>query len=343
MKFVKILLFFLTVFFCQSAVAQDIHWTMYDMSPLTLNPANTGAFEGTFRVGGIYRDQYNSISSAIGYKTPSFYIDAPIIPGFGKNDWVGLGGVLYNDQAGAGKLNNLGTLASIAYHLGLSKKGTSHLTLGVQGGMVQRSVDVTNTGWVFEDELPVDVNPNGGLDPSPNRSALVGEKQYVDINAGLMFTSKLNKTMDMRIGLVFKHITQPEYNLSNSRTEKLPMRITGHGTFNIGLSDKWMLSPSFLFNNISKMSEGMVKAVLGYHFNPDLTLRFGPAYRLGDAAAVIVGVNYKQIRAGVSYDITLSELNNANNYQGGFEVAVSYIARIFKKPVAKPVIFCPRF
>ena len=66
MKFIKTLLFFLTVFFCQDIVAQDIHWTMYDMSPLTLNPANTGAYEGTFRIGGIYRDQYNSISNATG-------------------------------------------------------------------------------------------------------------------------------------------------------------------------------------------------------------------------------------------------------------------------------------
>jgi hypothetical protein len=104
-----------------------------------------------------------------------------------------------------------------------------------------------------------------------------------------------------------------------------------------------MLSPSFLFNSITKMNEGAVQALLGYHFNPDLTLRFGPGYRLGDAAAVIVGLDYKQFRVGASYDITVSELSSANKNQGGFEIGVWYIARIFKQPVAKPVIFCPRF
>jgi type IX secretion system PorP/SprF family membrane protein len=341
MKFVKTLLFFLAVFFYQSIFAQEIHWTMYDMSPLTLNPANTGAYEGTFRVGGIYRDQYNSISNATGYKTPSFYIDAPIIKGFGKNDWVGLGFVVYNDQAGAGKLTTLGTLFSASYHLGLNKKGTTVLTLGAQGGMMQRSVDVKNTGWIFEDELVI----NGGQESqeSANRDILGAEKRYLDFNGGLLLSSKLNKTTDMRIGIAVKHITQPKYNLANSRVERLPIRISAHGTFDIGLTDKWMLSPSFLFNNIEKMSEGVIKALLGYRFKPDLTFRFGPGYRLGDAAAVIVGMDYKQFKVGLSYDLTVSELSSANNNQGGFEIGVSYIARIFKQPVAKPVIFCPRF
>jgi len=314
---------------------------MYDMSPLTLNPANTGAYEGTFRIGGIYRDQYNQISNTTGYKTPSFYIDAPIIPGFGKNDWVGVGFVLYNDQAGAGKLTTLGTLFSASYHLGLNKKGTTHLTLGLQGGMVQRRVDSMTSDWIFSDELEI----NGGteMQESLNRLDIAGDKQYVDFNAGLMLTSKLNKTTAMKLGFVVKHLTQPEYNLMSNKTEKLPMRMTAHGTFDIGLNEKWMLSPSFLFNNIENMSEGMIKVLGGYQFNPDMTLKFGPAYRLGDAVAVIVGVDYKQFKVGVSYDFTISDLSSANNSQGGFEIAVSYIARIFKQPVAKPVIFCPRF
>lgn len=341
MKFVKTLLLFLSVFFYQAVVAQDIHWTMYDMSPLTLNPANTGAFEGTFRIGGIYRDQYNSVSNATGYRTPSFYIDAPIIRGFGKKDWVGVGVVFYNDQSGVGQLTNQGFLGSASYHLSLNKKGTTHLTLGVQGGMVARSVDAKS--WTFSREIPTSQGGGGlmqGEDPDRER---ISDKSYLDINSGLMLTSKLNKVTTMKLGVAFKHINQPDYNLLGSPTEKLPMRITAHGTFDIGLSDKWMLSPSFLFNNIEKMSEGAIQALLGYHFNKDLTLKFGPAYRLGDAVSVIVGVDYKQFRAGVAYDLTVSELSTSNKSQGGFEIGVWYIARIFKQPVAKPVIFCPQF
>ncbi len=341
MKFVKPLLFSLAVFICQFSTAQDIHWTMYDMSPLTLNPANTGAYEGTFRIGGIYRDQYNSISNATGFRTPSFFIDSPLLKGFGKNDWIGVGGVLFNDQAGAGQLTTLGTLGSIAYHLGLNKKGTTHLTLGVQGGMMQRKVDAMSTRWFFGEEYRI----NGGqeMQESQDRLGIADQKRYFDLNAGILLTSSLNKVTTMRLGFAFKHITQPEYNLMNSRVENLPMLFTAHGSFDIGLNDKWSLLPTFLFGNIETMNEGIIEVLLGYKFKPDLTFRLGPGYRLGDAAAIILGLDYKQFRAGISYDITVSELSSANKNQGGFEIGVQYIARIFKKPVAKPVIFCPRF
>ena len=62
-----------------SLAAQDIHNSLFNMSPLSLNPALTGAFEGTARIGGIYRAQDFGISEARGYYSPSFYIDAPVI------------------------------------------------------------------------------------------------------------------------------------------------------------------------------------------------------------------------------------------------------------------------
>ena len=299
MKFAKTLLFFLAVFFYQIVGAQDIHWTMYDMSPLTLNPANTGAFEGTFRIGGIYRDQMN-VSGITGYRTPSFYIDAPIIKGFGKNDWVGVGGVFYNDQSGVGQLTNQGFLGSASYHLGLGKKGTSVLTLGVQGGMISRTVEGGTTLWTFQRELSTDFGGQGipqGSDPDRER---LGDKSYLDINAGLLFSSQLNKTTTMKLGLGFKHINQPEYGFFTNFKEKLPMRIQAHGTFDVGLSEKWMLSPSFLFSDIETMNQGAVQVLLGYHFNKDLTLKFGPGYRVGRNMAVIVGLDYKTVpRRGI--------------------------------------------
>ena len=70
-------------------------------------------------------------------------------------------------------------------------------------------------------------------------------------------------------------------------------------------------------------------------------MRFGAGYRLRDAAEVLVGAYYKDFRIAASYDVTLSELKDRNNTVGGFELAVSYIGKIFKEPKVKPVIFCP--
>ncbi len=344
MKFVKTLLFLFALIISGTIVAQDIHWTMFNMSPLTLNPANTGAFEGTFRIGGIYRDQWNSISGADGFRTPSIYVDAPLVRGFRKNDWVGVGGYLYTDEAGRAQLQTTATMGSIAYHLSLDKKSTTYLTIGAQGGMVQRQIDTESITTGTQIVLGSDPVPFSQSQEATNIGA---DERHLDFNVGVMITSQLNKTMDFNLGLAFKHITTPEYSFMNTGVagsqEELPMLITAHGTFNVDLNDKWMLSPSFIFNTMAKHNEIGLQGLLGYHFNQDMTLRFGPGYRLGDAAEVIVGFDYKQFKVGAAYDINVSDLDVATNNQGGFEIAVSYIARIFKQPTVKPVIFCPKF
>ncbi len=141
MKLFRLLLLIVIVNATGKLSAQDIHYSLYNMSPLTLNPALTGAFSGTARIGGIYRDQWANV---IGnqFVTPSFYVDAPIIRGFGKKDWVGVGFTMFTDKAGSLSLQTAASMLSASYHLSLNKKGTSILTLGVQGGSVQRRAKI---------------------------------------------------------------------------------------------------------------------------------------------------------------------------------------------------------
>ncbi|MEN9416069.1 MAG: hypothetical protein RLZ62_2373, partial [Bacteroidota bacterium] len=61
--------FFLLSVITGSATAQDIHFSQYNMSPMTLNPANIGGFEGTARISGIYRSQWTSIMSRDQFET----------------------------------------------------------------------------------------------------------------------------------------------------------------------------------------------------------------------------------------------------------------------------------
>ena len=140
MKILKCTFFILLMGLFGSLQAQDIHWSLYQMSPLTLNPALTGAFNGTARVGGIYRDQ-SRVGLENGFTTPSFYVDAPIL-NVGKKDWVGVGGMIYNDEAGSVGLGTVGAYLSASYHKALNKKGTSLISFGLQGGMMQRRIDI---------------------------------------------------------------------------------------------------------------------------------------------------------------------------------------------------------
>jgi len=51
--------------------AQDPNFSQFFASPLTLNPALTGKFDGSFRVAGNYRNQWPTINNAFVTKTVS--------------------------------------------------------------------------------------------------------------------------------------------------------------------------------------------------------------------------------------------------------------------------------
>ncbi len=333
---IKALCLFIFVHIAISGFAQGLHFTQFNLSPMTLNPALTGAFEGTFRVGGIYRNQWASILGSNAFNTPSFFVDAPVIRGARKNDWVGVGVMVYKDQAGSVDLSNTTAMLSGAYHLALDKR--SQLTIGVQGGTVQRKLDASKL--IFEDGIKSG-NPSGSLDVANIEPA----RTYYDFNTGIMLSSVLDRKTDMTLGIAFNHITRPKYGLIKSGTEQLPMNTVVHGRVNYDFDRKWTVSPSFIFQSYSGWRELTVQALMGYVVNEiqDVTLRFGGGYRVGDSAHLMAGMDYGTVKVGLAYDINLSKLAKITNTVGGFELGVAYIGKVYKKPVVKPTILCPRF
>ncbi len=346
MKLFRLLLLIVIVNATGTLSAQDIHFSLYNMSPLTLNPALTGAFSGTARIGGIYRDQWSSIIGSNKFVTPSFYVDAPIFRGFGKKDWVGVGFTTFTDKAGSLSLQTAASLLSASYHLSLNKKGSSILTLGVQGGSVQRRAKMI-TDLVFEDEFDVSLG-GGGLGINGSMDKADGRASYLDFTAGLMLRAKLDDVSALELGVSYGHLTRPDYTLTvggtgNQDAGKRPARITAHGRYDRQINDKWSITPTFLYQTTASANEFALQGWAGDQINKDFRLNMGLGYRFGDAAQVLVGGDYKDLRVALSYDVNVSSLNPASNYQGGFELAAWYIIKIYRKPTIKTKILCPRF
>jgi len=316
--------------------SQDIHFTQFNMSPLTVNPAMTGAFSGSFRIGGIFRDQWVST-----FSTPSFYIDSPILKGFRDLDWVGVGMVIYQDNAsaefvrsdgrtGTGRVKQGGMLGSIAYHFAADDKRKTIISLGLQVGTLSRKLQ---DNFLFEDEIL-----SGATDEQlPTKE---DPTSFLDISGGLTITGRTVGESYFRIGASVMHINQPDYGILSSNSASLPMKIVGYGTYNMDLNESFVVEPSILFESIGPATEVAIQALGGYKLDGETILRAGLGYRLGDALEVLAGLQYKDLRVGASYDLTLSQLENPN---GAFELAVAYIGRIYKRPKVDPVIFCPRF
>src|SRR6186713_693395 len=78
-------------------IAQDPNFSQFFASPLTLNPALTGKFDGSFRLAGNYRNQWPSINNAFVTKTGSadFHLLRNNLP---EIDRWGFGVLFMNDQ-----------------------------------------------------------------------------------------------------------------------------------------------------------------------------------------------------------------------------------------------------
>lgn len=336
--------------------AQGVHFTQYNMSPLTINPALSGKYEGTFRLGGIVRDQWRAVVSSSAYQTQSLYLDSPLLRGFRRKDWIGLGVVAFNDVRSVGKLKTTAFNISGAYHLALDRKGTSVLSIGAQYSNNSRDV---NNNFLFEENIKQNSpQTTAGIDPLFNGSGSNNpmlEANYNTWNAGVLFSSKMNKTTDVQVGLSFANITRPESGFSASggsggglsgNTSKIARNMTLHGKFDAKLNKKFTLSPSFLFQTTAKQDEIIVQALAGYLWDEkrDLTLNAGLSYRLADAISPIVGARYKKLTLGVAYDLRVGQvLNSATGGRGGIEIAAYYIQKIYKQPKVKTKILCPRF
>ncbi len=327
-------LFFLVTFFGQ-LYAQDLHFTQFNLSPFTLNPAMAGNYEGSIRVGGIYRDQWASVLTNQ-FVTPSFYADAPL-NAFGKNDWIGVGLAITNDKAGSAGLSNTHIMGTLAYHYAIGSRKNTILSFGVQGGVVQRRFDTTV--GIYEDEIR-----SPGIQ-SFDRTNISDNHTFFDVQGGISVRSKVSERLNILVGLSMYHIGKPEVSFYSNGTYALPQRFSLHGKFDMNVTERVSFSPAFIFQKIEGANEMGVQAMLGYAFgnNKDFKLSLGPGYRLRDAFEAMLGINYKDFNLGIAYDFNISDLDVVSAGRGGYEIAASYIFKIYKKPKVHPTILCPRF
>ena len=371
MRFSRLLFFAAFALSTLSLGAQDVHYTLHNYAPLWLNPANTGAFSGSIRVGGVYRGQWYSLN---GINSPTAYADAPLAFGFRKQDWVGVGFSLVSDNAGDFNLSSTFFGFSGAYHLSLDKKRTNILTLGVQYGSTsyglkmpdgtpeqQRIFEVGIGGQELSGEMIGSPDTGGGGGNRNNNN-----ESYNDLNVGL----KLKLLLDKSSGNTFEagvSMLHPNRARRNSLVERImnpgdtlpdgtPIEPVGggqdtrrrrgtvhaHARLDLEMSDKWRFQPTAFFQTSAGTSSISMQAWGSRNLKKDLDLRVGLGYRTSDAAKVMVGFDTDRLRAALAYDITLSQARNVNSYQGAFELGLAYVFNIYKKPEVAPTILCPR-
>lgn len=331
--------------------AQDLHFSQYYASPLTLNPALTGRFNGEYRVTAIYRNQWSQLNRPL-WSTPSASVDFSLFKEKLKRDAFGIGLVFVNDQANNARFNTLKFNASLAYHKGFGKEGKTQASLGISVGYTQKSFDFNDLR--FEDGFdPFDItqyNQSAETFPDDNNT-------YIDLNAGLLINSQVTDKAVVYGGFSVFHLTTPNEAFvtlqSGGQTtdNNIPMRYVVHAGAEIDISKRVVIIPGLLAQFMAKSNEVNFGVTAGYSFlneqeEKTATIFLGAWHRLGRSFIGKAGLDWKNFRLGVAYDVNVSSLrdvkNAGANHPTAFEISLGYIGRIIP-PTDRIYLFNPRF
>lgn len=302
-----------------NSYGQDIHFSMFDISPMLYNPASTGEYDGDYRFSAIHRNQWKSVT--VPFVTTS--ITAEVKDPFKKLNGFNFGVQVISDKAGDSEYNTFKLNLSAAYRHMLTSDSSHIISIGMQSGFTNRNINYANltfdnqyNGYLFDATLP--------SGEQFNRASILNG----DFNIGLSYRYIIDSSMAITCGVALHNITKPEQSL-NGAISSLDRR----GIFVVGMdyliNDNTTILPNILFSPQGKYRELIAGVNVKYNIKRsslfEENVYLGIATRPRDAIILSVGLDYRKIHARLSYDINYSNLVPASNRRGGVEIGLLYI------------------
>lgn len=327
--------------------AQDAHFTQAFASPLNLNPALTGAFNGKYRVSMIYRDQWQPVTSSP-FQTFSGAIDLRFNTSSKKvqRDVASVGMVFTSDKASLFGYNANQILLSGAFTKSLNVENSQFLTAAIQGGVGQRNINFDNFNF------PNEFDGKNQYNQPSNEKYPTNNYAYPDLSTGLNYTYSPKRNTSVYIGAAVHHLLTPTIAFFDKEisggTKKLERKYSAHASAQLPMG----LRNSFLPRVFIATQGNHAQANLGANFRLQFTDYGTTAFHLGssvrgvrsdktlgfDAASLMVGFELNNFLLGMSYDVNLKGLGAYNRNQGSFEFSLGYLG-----DYDNDAILCPKF
>lgn len=340
--------------FCISVLqAQDQNFSQFFAAPLNLNPALAGSYDGSFRVGAIYRDQWRAVSEStvatygvggdLRYANPFTNEKNP--------DYAALGFQFYGDRVSTYDLNTNQISIFLAYHKALDRRTRQYLSLGLNLGIAQRNINYEDL--IFDDQF----NNIDAFDLTTSESLPVNNFAYGDYGIGLHYTVTPSTFFNLNTGVALAHFHTPNISFYRSnddvnpdleRQNNLFAKWTVYVNTDVKLNELISLSPRALFINQgphNQINFG-TGARLGRFSSDTQAFHLGAFLRLvrdestytPDGLVVMTGFEYSNMLIGLSYDIGLRDLVSDKQGVGAFELSITYIGEY-----ENDFNFCPKF
>lgn len=325
----------LVLFVVPRAFAQDPQFSQYYQAPLYLNPGFTGITPQQ-RVVLNHRVQWPNLPQAFSTYAASYDI-------FVNELRSGFGFLFTTDKMGSAGWRTTTAALMYSYKIKLTEKivFSPGLSFGYGSNGLDRSKLVMGDGLEYD---------GISLDPDLNK---LGRQNYFDFGSGFLLYSK-----SLWLGASFMHMNQPNLSVLND-VSRLQMKTSIHGGIRMTLAGGGLksratyLTPSFIYRMQGKSFQQLDMGV-NYHVDPvsvGIWYRGKPFQKTvvnsiqQDALILYLGLYFKQLTIGYSYDFTISNLQTASGGAHEISIVYEFNTRSTQKDVKKKykLIPCPTF
>lgn len=345
--------YFLTLFlYCAFGTlnAQDEHFSQFFAIPIHLNPALSGAYEGTYRMTAIYRDQWNNALESP-YKTFAAGGDTKFFLGNKKQvtDHFGLGLFFVSDRVVKFQMNTNKISGYFSYHKKLGDRKPSYLGVGTKFGIIQRNVNYDNV--FFQDQFnQIDAFNNATQESLPPNNIGV-----FDLSVGLNYFVTLEKSK-YYLGAAIHHVSTPNIsffsklanpNPSIDLDQKLNRKLTVHLSLDRSISYRVSLQPRLVYQKQGEDNQIDLGFNVEYTLESQKTGLIAGLWFTGlddldgyhmENVTPLVGIRQGQFILGLSYDIHLRDTLDSVFGFNTFELSIR-----FSGEHSNENSFCPTF
>ena len=323
----NITLFLLLLFFSVAQAQQATQYSLYMLNKYNFNPAYAG-LDNSLSITGVYRKQWVDLPGSPESQNLTAHMPVYILGG-------GIGINIENDFIGAERT----TSAQLSYNYWMPLNKTSLLSIGIGGGLVQKSLDGA--------ELRA---PEGEYDPT---------EPIIEHNDGRLPTSMVNtivptvsagiylQTEKLDIGISANNLIESTANLDfqdNTTDIQLKRNYFFIFAYSFEIGNTLTLHPSLFAKSDFNEHQVEISTILRYNDNI-----FGGASFRGynsksiDAVVLIAGFKLNEkVSFGYAYDLTLSDLSNVS--RGSHEIILNYnLNKPIGAGVPPNIIYNPRF
>ena len=320
-------------------MGQDVHFSQFYECSALRNPALTGIFSGDYKVFADYRSQWGNF--VVPYKTALVTGETKILVNEDTRDYLSFGLTTVYDRAGSIDLTGLSFYGAVNYNKSLGRETPTYLSLGMSGGYLQRSFDISKMQFASQ------FNSNGFNANNPSGEQMNwGVIKHWDVSTGISLSGTVARRANYYIGAAAFHVTKPKESYFDESLIRLTTRWVGSAgvSANVGKGFGLVVHANYQYQQPYK--ETIAGFLVSHSFkNPDNNQKAifaaGLFYRWNDAYIPTMKLEYDAWTLTVSYDMTIAAKRLYLKGYGGYEVSLSMRGNYNHKK--SPELKCPHF